>query len=515
MPRRELLGRLVAFGALAAANRAVPATEAPWPPSISQPRRGGRVRVASVSSSTADTLDPAKGALSTDYARHYMLYSGLTQFDSNLTPQPALAEEIHESERSLWTLKLRKGVVFHDGKPLTPADVVYSLLRHKNPATASKMKAIAAQFEEVRATGPDEVQIRLSAANADLPAILAVSHFLIIQDGTTDFRTAMGTGPYRCKDFNPGVRTLGARNPDYWKPGKPHLDEIELIGIADEPARINALLSGDVQLVSAVNPRSTQRVRSSPTHQVQETRSGLYTDLIMRQDSSPTNSPEFVAAMKYLFDREQIANAVFRGYATVANDQPVPPGSRYYFDGIPQKKYDPERARFLLRKAGLLGARLPVYCSPAAEGSVEIAALLQQSAAKAGLDLAVNRVPADGYWSHHWMKHPLGFGNTNPRPTVDLLFSTLYKSDAPWNEAAWKNERFDQLLLAARSEGDEAKRKQIYADMQVLVHEQGGVGIPVFISIVDAYDRRLKGYGSIPIGGLMGYSFAEHVWWET
>ena len=444
-----------------------------------------------------------------------MLYSGLTQFDSSLTPQPALAGEIHENEQSLWTIKLRKGVVFHDGKPLTPADVVYSLLRHKNPATASKMKAIAAQFADVRATGPDEVQIRLSAANADLPAILAVSHFLIIKDGTTDFRTAVGTGPYRCKDFNPGVRTLGTRNPDYWKPGKPYLDEIELIGIADEPARVNALLSGDVQLASAVNPRSTERVRSSPTHQVRDSRSGLYTDLIMRQDATPTNTPEFVAAMKYLFDREQIASAVFRGYATLANDQPVPPGSRYYFDGIPQRTYDPERARFLLRKTGLLGTRLPVYCSPAAEGSVEIAALLQQSAAKAGLYLAVNRVPADGYWSHHWMKHPLGFGNTNPRPTVDLLFSTLFKSDAPWNEAAWKSERFDQLLLAARSEGDEAKRKQLYADMQVLVHEQGAVGIPVFINLIDAHDRRLKGYGSIPIGGLMGYSFAEHVWWEA
>ncbi len=507
--RRDVLRTLVSGGALAACNGlGVAAAGA----RAESPKRGGRIRVASVSSSTADTLDPAKGALSTDYARHYMIYSGLTQYDANLNPQLALAEEIHDSNRTLWTIKLRKGVQFHDGKPLTPADVVYSLMRHKLPATGSKMKTIAEQFAEVKATGPNEVQIRLAGANADLPAILADSHFLIVKNGTTDFRTAVGTGPYRCKEFNPGVRTIGVRNPSYWRAGRPWLDEIELVGIPDEAARVNALLSGDVQLVSAVNPRSTRRIEASPGHAVLATPSGLYTDLIMRQDVLPTRNPDFVLAMKYLLDRELIRKALFRGFAVVANDQPIPPGNPYYLRDLPQRPYDPERARFHLQKAGLIGARLVVYASPAAEGSVDMASILQLAAIKVGLKLAVNRVPADGYWSNHWMKHPLGFGNTNPRPTPDLLFSTLFKSDAPWNESGWRNEKFDQLLLAARGEPDEGKRMQMYGDMQVLIHEHCGVGIPVFISLTDAYDRRLKGYGSIPIGGLMGYSFAEHVW---
>jgi len=525
LPRRDVLRGLLAAGMLASAGT-VGSSQGNSQGNIGgnaqggtggntdggTPKRGGRIRVASVSSSTADTLDPAKGALSTDYTRLYMVYSGLTQFDSTLTAQPALAQEIHDSGRILWTFKLRNGVQFHDGKPLTPADVVYSLLRHKNPATASKVKTIAEQFQEVRATGPNEVQIRLTGANADLPAILATSHFLIVQDGTTDFRTAVGTGPYRCKEFNPGLRTVGVRNPNYWKPGKPYLDEIELVGIADESSRVNALLSGDVQLVNAVDPRSIRRVVASPEHAVLETKSGLYTDLIMRQGISPTGHPDFVLAMKYLLDRELTRKALFRGYATLANDQPIHPGNRYYLADLPQRPYDPERAKFLLKKAGLIDTRLVVYASPAAEGSVDMASLLQESAAGIGLNLAVNRVPADGYWSNHWMKHPLGFGNTNPRPTADLLFSTCFKSDAPWNEAAWKSEQFDQLLLAARGEADEVKRKQIYGDMQVLVHEKGGVGIPVFISLIDGYDNRLRGYGSIPIGGLMGYQFADNVW---
>ncbi|MCX7174955.1 MAG: ABC transporter substrate-binding protein [Proteobacteria bacterium] len=479
------------------------------------PRKGGRIRVASVSSSTADTLDPAKGALSTDYARHYMIYSGLTQYDQQLTAQLALAEEIVSRDRTLWTIKLRKGVEFHDGKSLTPADVVYSLLRHKNPATGSKMKTVAEQFEDVRASGPHEVQIRLSSANADLPAILAASQFVIIKEGTSDFRTAVGTGPYKCKEFNPGVRTVGVRNENYWKPGKPYLDEIELIGIADESSRVNALLSGDVQLINAVSPHSTKRIRSTQGYDVLETKSGLYTDLVMRQDAAATSNPDFVLAMKYLFDRELIRKALFRGFAVIANDQPIPPGHRYHLAGLPQRPYDPERARFHLNKAGLLGVRLPMYASPAANGAVDIASLMQESAAKIGLRLAVNRVPADGYWSRHWMKHPLTFGNNNPRPTADLLFSLLFKSDAPWNASGWKNLQFDQLLVAARGEADEVKRKQLYGDMQVLLHEKGCVGIPVFISLIDGYDKRVKGYGSIPIGGLMGYSFADNVWLDA
>jgi len=221
-----------------------------------------------------------------------------------------------------------------------------------------------------------------------------------------------------------------------------------------------------------------------------------------------------VLAMKYLLDRELTKKALFRGYAEIGNDQPIAPMDRYYFAGLPQRHHDPDRAKFHLEKAGLSGIRLPLYASPAAQGSVDMASLLQESAARVGLRLAVNRVPADGYWSNHWMKHPLGFGNINPRPTADLKFSLWFKSDSPWNVCGWKNEQFDQLVVAARGEGDEAKRRQMYADMQVLVHEKCGVGIPVFISLLDAYDNRIKGLGSIPTGGLMGYSFADHIWFD-
>jgi peptide/nickel transport system substrate-binding protein len=133
LSRRDALCALAGAGALS------------LPPQVAAaaaPRRGGGIRVATISSSTADTLDPAKGALSTDHVRHFMVYSGLTQFTDSLTPRLALAESIESSDRVRWSVHLRKGVAFHDGSPLTPADVVYSLLRHKTPALGSKVKTM-------------------------------------------------------------------------------------------------------------------------------------------------------------------------------------------------------------------------------------------------------------------------------------------------------------------------------------------------------------------------------------
>jgi peptide/nickel transport system substrate-binding protein len=509
MTSKSLISRRDALGGLVAAGVALALPGHAQAPLV--PRRGGRIRVASMSSSTADTLDPAHGALSTDYARLYTLYSGLTQFDSQLRPQLALAEEITHEQRTLWTIRLRKGVLFHDGKPLTAADVVYSLQRHLDPAVASKVKTVAEQFAGIRTIGPLQLQIRLTGPNADLPTLLCDSHFLVVPEGTTDFRRGIGCGPYKLKEFTPGVRTIATRNPDYWKNGRPWLDEVEIIGIPEESARVNALLSGDVHIVNALNPRSTRRIEASGTHAVLPTPSGLFTDLIIKQTMAPTQNPDFRRALQLLFDRELIKKAMFRGYGTVANDHPVPPWHPYYNAELPQRGYDPEQARFLLKRAGLLGVRLPVYASTAAEGSVDMASLLQESAGSIGLHLAVNRVPSDGYWSNHWMKHPLCFGNNNPRPTPDMLFTQLFRSDAPWNESGWKNERFDQLLQLARG-ADEAQRKQMYGEMQALVHEHCGLAIPMFITLLDGYDKRVRGYGSIPTGGLMGYQFADNVW---
>ncbi|SPA40343.1 ABC transporter substrate-binding protein [Cupriavidus taiwanensis] len=475
------------------------------------PKRGGRIRVAVATAAASDTLDPAKQSNQNDYVRCNMVYNGLTSLDRSLTPRAALAETFTTTDAKTWVFTLRKGVTFHDGKALAPADVVYSIMRHKDPATASKAKVLAEQIESVKATGPNEVTVVLNSPNADLPVILGTFHFHIVKEGTTDFSAGIGTGPYKIKEFKPGVRTLVVRNDAYWKPGKPHLDEIELVGIADDSARLNALLSGGMDLVAMVNPRSVSRVKGTPGYAIMTTQSGQYSDLIMRKDVGPGTNPDFILAMKYLLDRQQMRQTIALGNAVVGNDQPIDPTNRFYFKDLPQRPFDPEKAKFHLRKAGVSG-KVQVVTSPAALYSVETALVMQQAAQRAGLELDIKRMPADGYWSNHWLNSHVGFGNVNPRPSADTIFTQFFKSDAPWNESRWKSPKFDQLLVAARGETDFAKRKQMYADMQTMIHEEAGIGIPLFLASIDAHTTRLKGLSPIPLGGLMGYMFAENVW---
>ena len=509
--RRDILGLLMAGGMQAGLAGGLATTALSV--HAQTPKRGGKLRVAGATAAATDTLDPAKYSNQTDYSRGMMVYNGLYALDGSLTPQPALAEKADTKDAKTWVFTLRKGVSFHDGKALAPADVVYSVMRHKDPATASKAKALADQIESVKATGPNEVTMVLTSPNADLPVILGTFHFHIVKEGTTDFSGGIGTGPYKMKEFKPGVRSVAVRNEGYWKTGRPYLDEIEFVGIGDESARVNALLSGGMDLVASVNPRSVARIKGTAGYGIFETQSGQYSDLVMRKDMGPGQNEDFILAMKYLFDRQQLKKTVALDHAVLANDQPIDPTNRFYFAGLPQRPFDLDKAKFHLQKSGVTG-KVPVVASPAAMYSVEIALVLQQTAQKIGLDLDVKRMPADGYWSNHWLNSPVGFGNVNPRPSADTILTQFFKSDAAWNESRWKNPKFDQLLVAARAEVDLAKRKQMYADMQTMIHQEAGIGIPLFLASIDGHSSKVKGLSPIPLGGLMGYSFAEHVWME-
>ena len=511
--RRDLLQMLMAGGLAASASSLVLARATS---ALAQtPVKGGNLKAAGWSSSTADTLDPAKASLSTDYVRCCAFYNRLTFLDADGKLQMELADKFETKDAKVWTVTLKKGVTFHDGKPLTSADVIYSLKRHLDPAVGSKSNSLAKQMTEFKAVDPLTVEITLAAPNGDLPTILSTHHFMIIADGTTNFAKANGTGAFVCEAFEPGVRSIAVRNKNYFKSGGANLDSFEFFAITDDTARVNALLSGDIQLAAAINPRSMRLVESQPGVVLSKTTSGNYTNLNMRLDMAPGNKADFVTGMKYLLNREQIQKSALRGLAEIANDQPVPPMNVYHNKELKPKAFDPEKAKSLFQKAGVLGQSIPIVASDAAGSSVDMAVLVQQAGNAIGMKFDIQRVPSDGYWSNYWLKAPVHFGNINPRPTPDILFSLLYASTAPWNESQYKSEKFDRMLIEARGSLDEAKRKQIYGEMQGMVAEEAGTAIPVYISNVDAISNKLKGLLPNPLGGMMGYAFAEYVWLEA
>ncbi|WP_220432276.1 ABC transporter substrate-binding protein [Falsirhodobacter xinxiangensis] len=509
--RRDILRGLVAGGMTIAAASMMSTRIAHAQDAV--PVRGGTLKVAGSSSSTAETLDPARFGNGTDYARGFMFYNTLTALDGDLAAQPELATEWSTADGIAWVFRLREGVRFHDGRPFTSADAVFSIARHNVAETASRGKTYTAMISEVRATGPHELAITLTGPNYDLPVILGTFNMFIVPDGSTEF--GIGTGPYKLEMFEAGVRSVAVRNDDYWKDGKQHVDSIEYFGLPDESSRLNALRAGEVHLTTGINPRSTRLIEREEGVDLFVTKSGTYSDLIMQRTDSTTGNPDFILGMKHLLQREVMVSSIYRDFAEMANDQPIASTMKYHDASAPQREHDPEKAKFHLEKAGVIGADIPLVASAGVANTLDMALIIQQAAAGIGVNINVQRVPVDGYWSNVWMKVPFGFGTITQRPTADMILSLCYKSGGAFNSSRWQSEAFDKLLDTTRAETNEATRAQNYADLQQMVRDEAGTGIPLFFANIDAHSSKLKGLKPIPTGNMMGYSFAEHVWLEA
>lgn len=513
--RREFVSSLLNLGIGAATVGSIlaisPVVEA------ATPRHGGRVRAATGTHGPDDTLDPARFKSSVDYCRGEQFYNGLTRINGDLQAEGELAESWESDPTAReWTFRLRKGVEFHNGKSFTAEDVIYSIRRHFDPSVSSGAQVLLKQIDDIKAQDRHTVRFKLKSPNADFPIVLGLHGMKILPAGWTDFSTAVGTGPFTVKEFKPGVRSVAQRFPNYWDGDKPYLDEIEWFAISDEVARINALLAGDVQLLGGIGAQAAPAVERAAGVQLVTTPSGQFIEMVMMCDRPPGENNDFSLAMKHLMPREDVVQRLFQGRGRVGNDHPIAPSDPFYCDTIPIRSFDPDKARFHLRKAGMENASIEVFTAPGAgRGATELALMVRQAASRIGLNIEVRRVPSDGYWSTTWMHEPIFMAGWNPRPTADIMLSLAYKSNAPWNESHWQNQRFDELLMLGRAELDTAKRKEIYCEAQRLIHDSGGAALPVFFDYVDGMAESVKGYQKIPLGPLAAGQWPKHIWLQS
>ena len=509
--RREVMSWLIAGGATIAAAGSIvtSATEA----LANTPKKGGNVRFAWDLHGPSDTLDPILFTSSIDYGRGRLIYNNLTRLREDLTASPELAESFEANDSvTEWTFKLRKGVEWHDGSPFSADDVIYSMMRHIGEDSKSKAKVLVGDVEVWEKIDNHTVKAVLKAPNAELPIILGTFHFKIVKNGTTDFQAPVGTGPYLLNEFKPGVRSVHKRNDNYWNDeAGPYIDEFEVFGITDTVARVNALISGDVQMIGNLDPKAIKQVEDAPGAEVFSVPSGAYMDIIARQDTEPGNNPDFVQGLKYLQRRDRVLKVIQKGQGTIGNDQPIGPayGADWCAEN-PIGAYDPDKAKFHLDKSGISGAQLDV--AEVGPGLTDICLMLQRECAKVGFELKINKVPNDGYWGAVWLKTPMHVSSWNMRPSANIMMTLAYKSDAPWNESAWKSERFDSLLAQARAELDPAKRYEMNCEMQRICSAEASTLIASHRAYIDAKATKVKGFPRVPIAAFGGMEWPEFIW---
>ncbi len=479
-----------------------------------QPKRGGHLILGLDTASSSDSIDPAFYTEAYMYTVGFQLFNTLVEIGENGDLIPSLAEswEPTRSDASEWRFKIRKGVQFHNGKELDAKDVIYSLNHHRGADTKSGAKGQLISITEIRETAPMEVTVTLAGGNADFPYTLCDYHLGIGPDGG-DFTKGIGTGAFTLENFQPGVRTLTKRFENHWNSERGFVDSCETIAMNDATARIAALISGQVHIINRLDPKTAQRLSAIPTVKIQRTQANTMYCFPMRCDTAPFDNVDVRQALKHAINRDMILNNGYSGYGVIGNDTPIAPWNPYYSADVPQNAYDPDKARSLMAKAGFSGPIELAVSNNGFPGSVDAAQLFQLSAQAAGIELVVNRVPSDGYWDDTWMKKPFCASNWSVRPTADAMLSLILHSNAPWNETFWKNPAFDQKLEAARSELDQTKRKALYHDLQVMLAQEGGELIPIFIDQQVASATKVEGVTSVPGGGdLSGYRIAEKAW---
>ncbi|MCY4607029.1 MAG: ABC transporter substrate-binding protein [bacterium] len=480
--RRQVLAGSASAAALATGMGNLVAT--PGTAKADTPKKGGRLRLGITDSSSDETLDMNLATTIVPGVSAGALYNNLVEVDANNEPIPELAEGWEASaDAKRWVFALRRGVEFHTGKTMTAEDVVFSLNRHRGEDSQSANKAMFADVTDITADDDHTVAITLANGNADFPFILSDWRSPIYAAGTTDFDLGIGTGGYELVSFEPGIRISLKRNPNYWKEGRAHFDEVEVLGVNDGTARNTALISGEVDVINSPNRQTFADLVATPGLQGIEAQGFAHYTMPMRADTAPFDNNDVRLALKYALDREQLLRIILSGHGAVGNDHPISPANRFFASELEQRTYDPDKAKFHVKQAGLDSLKVQLSASPSSWGgasAIDAVAIFRESAAEAGIDIEIVAEPADGYWSNVWLNKPFCTSYWFGRESEDAVFSLTYAAGAPQNESFWADDRFQSLLFEARAELDVAKRRDMYVEMQQILHETGGSIIPLF-----------------------------------
>ncbi|MEL7466194.1 MAG: ABC transporter substrate-binding protein [Pseudomonadota bacterium] len=507
LSRRQTLQLGAAAGLVAASGAPVRAA----------PKRGGVFRVGKAHGGTSDILDPGNYSNGFMTAHSFIIGNLLTEVRADGDIHPELAESWETSEdAATWTFKLRKGVQFHNGREVKASDVVASFNHHRREGAKSAAGPIVEGIADIQAPDDATVVFTLPAGDADFPFSVADYHLIIMpanDDGTADWQSGVGTGPYKMDSFAPGQRATYSRNEAYFKSDRAWFDGIEMLSIVDPTARSNALLSGQVDAIDRVPPSIAVLLERNPLSTLQVVPGNQHYTFAMHTTADPYADNNVRQALKYGINRQEMVDKILTGYGVVGNDHPIGRGQRFFNADLAQKAYDPDKARFHLKEAGLESLSVSLSAADAAfSGAVDAAQLYANSAKDAGIDLSIVREPNDGYWSNVWLKKPFSAVYWSGRPTEDAMFSSAYAEGVPWNDTFWAHDRFNELLITARAELDTETRRGMYHEMQDICANQGGTIVPMFASYVFALSPKIAHDEFATNWDMDGEKWAER-WW--
>ncbi|MEU6177334.1 ABC transporter substrate-binding protein [Streptomyces coeruleorubidus] len=478
------------------------------------PKRGGRLRAAFAGGGASETLDPHLANLFADVARAKALYDKLADYGADLAAQPRLAEK-WESNKGLdrWQVTLREAT-FHDGRPVTAKDVLYSYRRIADPEQTFRAKASLEpiDLDASRATGERTVEFVLKRPTAEFPNILAAFGAYIVPenaDGTDFDKKPIGSGPFRFVSFAPGRSAVFRRHEEYWD-GAPHLDELEFVVANEESARVNALLAGQVEYAHELNPTTARAHEGRGQIEIVRLRNSAMQAFCMKTDRPPFDDKRVREAFYLIADRKELVAGALSGAGEVGNDL-FGKGYEYYADGLPQREQDLDRARHLLKQAGAEKLKVTLDTSAVAAGFTEAASIFRDQAAKAGVTIDVKMGSKDSYWSDILDGGTLCCYRSGAMP-IEAHISQRLLTDSTTNATKWQHKDFDALYQQAQSTRDKTERAAVYERMQRRLYTEGGFLIWGFADWILGTARNVKGVETKAPANTLDWARFDKVW---
>ncbi|MFM1652588.1 ABC transporter substrate-binding protein [Brevibacillus sp. B_LB10_24] len=477
----------------------------------SGPQKGGELTVAY--DSDLSNYDPILGNSGSDHALLYPVYDTLVTYNSNLEPQPCLAESWEIVDDKTIVLHLRKGVTFHDGTPFDAEAVKFNLERANSAESkVSDLKNI----KSVEVVDPSTVKLHLEQPDSSIILSLAdrtgmmASPTAIQKYGADYSQNPVGTGPFKMVKWVRNGEIQFVANADYWQKGYPYLDKITVKIMPDENARLNALKSGQVQIYWNVSPSNVQALTSDPNLVIDSKVSLAFYNIYINTTIPPFDKAEVRHAMQYAIDREALVKTFTFGQGEPAY-QSYPSGYWAHQEGL-KIPYDPEKAKQLLKQAGAENVSFDMTTPPTAFYQ-RIAEAVRGQLKEVGITVNIKPMELTKGTALYFNEKQIAANLTRwtGRPDPQQTAQLFYSGKGFYNAGGATVPEKEQLITQAAASYDQKERAKLYGEINQIALLDEAMQIPIMYSpIAAALSPKVKGFEST----LLGKPRIQFLWLE-
>jgi len=420
-----------------------------------------------------------------------------------------LAEEITPNgDGTEWTVRLKEGVRFHNGKPMTAKDVIYTFRRISDPKDPKNGFSSLTALDRDNMKAVDErtvVMPMISPLSTFLEQITAVYDFGIVPEGYDPVQP-IGTGPFKYVSYTPGQESVFTRNENYFVEGRPYLDELTIIdSFESDTAAYNALLGGQVDVYGNATLTLAQQAPSAGL-KVLESLPGQWNPFTMRVDQDPFKDVRVRQAFRLIINRDEMIEQALSGFATVGNDL-FSHWDPFYRDDL-SREQDLDQAKFLLKQAGVEGLTVTLDTGDLDVGVLQMAQVFAQQAKGAGVTVNVNKMPVGTFYGPNYLQWTFAQDFWGYSPFFNQIARGMLP-DSPYNETHWNDEEYFNLYEQANATTDRQLQEELAYDLQQIDFDRGSLIIPNYKTQIDLMQQKVNGFTATGTGQTLSHDWAE------